>query len=339
MDGDRSSTSGPGCIASAEPTQTSQTMYVEPNAQHRSSAAYCKGGTADHQHAINQHAIISMPSSACDHQHAHHQHAITSMPSSACHHQHAIISMPSSACNHQHAIIRMHACTCSREVGSVGRLQSEVIRGHQKVMHACTCSREVGSVGRLQSEVIRGHQRSSEVIRGHACMHLFQGGWLGGPLAAFPRHVAPPGQRGARVHIRQPTRVHIRQPTRVVLSRRGRVHSGMLFSGADGSEGDENLAEVVLAHLMREAINEDEGGNQRINQCQSIAPRSAHSFAIALNRNPSQPQSIHRTPSHLPRTHALRFEIVQSRALKRDRTSPARTPCGSSRERSRAAST
>jgi hypothetical protein len=90
---------------------------------------------------------------------------------------------------------------------------------------------------------------------------------------------------------------------------------------------------------MREAINEDEGGNQRINQCQSIAPRSAHSFAIALNRNPSQSQSIHRTPSHLPRTHALRFEIVQSRALKRDRTSPARTPCGSSRERSRAAST
>jgi hypothetical protein len=29
------------------------------------------------------------------------------------------------------------------------------------------------------------------------------------------------------------------------------MHSGMLFSGADGSEGDENLAEVVLAHLMR----------------------------------------------------------------------------------------
>ena len=74
-------------------------------------------------------------------------------------------------------------------------------------------------------------------------MHLLQGGWLGGPLAAFPRHVAPPEQRGARVHIRQ--------PTRVVLSRRGRMHSGMLFSGADGSEGDENLAEVVLAHLMR----------------------------------------------------------------------------------------
>jgi len=29
------------------------------------------------------------------------------------------------------------------------------------------------------------------------------------------------------------------------------MHSGMLFSGADGSEGDENLAEVVLAHLPR----------------------------------------------------------------------------------------
>ena len=225
---------------------------------------------------------------------------------SACHHQHAIISMrssacPSSACHHP------HACMHLLQGGWLG--------------------------GPL---AIRGHQRSSE---GHACMHLLQGGWLGGPLAAFPRHVAPPGQRGARVHIRQPTRVHIRQPTRVVLSRRGRVHSGMLFSGADGSEGDENLAEVVLAHLMREAIHEDEGGNQRINQCQSIAPRSAHSFAIALNRNPSQSHSIHRTPSHLPRTHALRFEIVQSRALKRDRTSPARTPCGSSRERSRAAST
>jgi hypothetical protein len=122
------------------------------------------------------------------------------MPSSACHHPHAIISMPSSACHHPHACMHLlqggwlggplaikrssevirRSCMHAPPPGRSARwaaCNQKVIRGHQKVMHACTCSREVGSVGRLQS---KGHQRSSE---GHACMHLLQGGWLGGPLA------------------------------------------------------------------------------------------------------------------------------------------------------------
>ena len=76
------------------------------------------------------------------------------------------------------------------------------------------------------------------------------------------------------------------------------MHSGMLLCGADGSEGDEDLAELVLAHLMREAINEDK--------------REAIHESINANQ-------------------------CQSKPIKR--TSPARTPCGSSSERSRAAST
>jgi hypothetical protein len=84
----------------------------------------------------------------------------------------------------------------------------------------------------------------------------------------------------------------------------------MLFSGADGSEGDENLAEVVLAHLMREAINELINANQ--SHLAARIPSQSHSIAILRNRNQS---------------------------IAHHRFSPARTPCGSSRERSRAAST
>ena len=229
MDGDRSSTNGPGCSASAEPTQTSQTMYVEPNAQHRSSAAYCKGGGGVHQSQsepirANQSQSVPISANQCQ-----------SMPIRANQsqtepiirgHQHAIISMPSSACNHAPA---------------PGRLA-----------RWAACNQ-------------------------HAITHLLQGGWLGGPFAAFPRHVAPPGQRGIRAHIRQAARVvHSRQVDRVVLSQRRRMHSGMLLCGADGSEGDEDLAELVLAHLMREAINEDmrEAIHESIhaNQSQSSAP-------------------------------------------------------------------
>ena len=73
------------------------------------------------------------------------------------------------------------------------------------------------------------------------------------------------------------------------------MHSGMLLCGADSSEGDEDLAELILAHLMREAINED------------------------------MREAIH--------------ESIKCQSKPNKRTSPARTPCGSSSERSRAAST
>ena len=154
MDGDRSSTSGPGCSASAETTQTSQTMYVEPNAQHRSSAAYCKRGGGGHQsqsEPIRANQSQSEPISA---------NQCQSEPINANQSQsepnRANYQRPS-ACHHQHAIISMQSRTCSREIGSVGRLQSVAISGNQ--WQSRTCSREVGSVGRLQPSPATSHHQ------------------------------------------------------------------------------------------------------------------------------------------------------------------------------------
>ena len=70
------------------------------------------------------------------------------------------------------------------------------------------------------------------------------------------------------------------------------MHSGMLLCGADGSEGDEDLAELVLAHLMREAINED----------------MREAIHESINANQCQSMPIKANQAHLPRTHALWFE-------------------------------